>query len=132
MQLAYFYLNAENNKDMCVKTLDLMEVKIPRSHIEMDYRLLYDVGNMYYAAGAYDKFSQIAKEIEPIALKMLNSDQSSLRSPYNAYRMLEDIYINTKQYSKAVDILSRLQVMYPDDPGIKAEIDRINQMSKKM
>jgi tetratricopeptide (TPR) repeat protein len=129
MSLAIYYLNEANNKDMCIKTLDMMEKKIPRSHIEIDYRQLYNIGNIYYSAGAYDKFAQIAKEVEPIALKNLSSDATSLKSPYNSYRILEDIYVNLKEYNKAVNLLSKLQAAYPDDPGIKAEIDKLNEMS---
>ncbi|MDP4172910.1 MAG: DUF2723 domain-containing protein [Bacteroidota bacterium] len=129
MSLAIYYLNEANNKDMCIKTLDMMEKKIPRSHIEADYRQLYNIGNIYYSAGAYDKFAQIAKEVEPIALKNLSTDATSLKSPYNSYRILEDIYINLKEYNKAVNLLSKLQAAYPDDPGIKAEIDKLNEMS---
>jgi len=128
IRLAYYYLNVEKNDDMCVKTLDKMEQVIPRSVVDIDYRFLYDIGNLYYAAGAMDKYKDIAADVEKEASKHLDVTANDLQSPYNAYSILERTYMNLKEYDKAISILEKLQIYFPNAGGIKSEIQQIQQM----
>ncbi len=130
INLAYYYKNVVNDNAMCVKTLDMMEKEIPRSVVEMDYRILYDVANIYYSAGAIDRFKQLTSDIEPIALQNLNISMEDLQSPYNSFSMLERIYVNLKEYDKAIGILQKLQNMMPNAGGVQQEIDRLKQMEQ--
>jgi hypothetical protein len=41
---------------------------------------------------------------------------------------LERLYVNQKEYDKAINILQRLQNMIPNAGGLQAEIQRIEQM----
>ena len=41
-----------------------MEKRIPRSVIDTDYGFLFNVGNLYYAAGAVDRYKTLAYEVE--------------------------------------------------------------------
>ena len=54
-----------------MQTLDGMEKYIPREIIPMDYEILFEVGNMYYNAGAQKQYKEIAGEVEKEALKRL-------------------------------------------------------------
>jgi hypothetical protein len=128
--LAGYYLNDEHNNKACIETLDLMERKIPGSVIDTDYRFLYGVGNLYYAAGANDKFKAIAKEVEKTALRNLNIQGEDIQSTYN-YNMLESIYINLKEYDKAIWVLQRLQSAFPDAKNIQAEIEKVKQIKQQ-
>ncbi|MDR3628067.1 MAG: DUF2723 domain-containing protein [Ignavibacteriaceae bacterium] len=130
LELAYYYHSVENNNVMCVNVLDAMEKKIPQSVVPTDYRLLYDVGNLYSQAGALDKYRKVANEIIPQAMENLNDiTMDDLSSPYNPYSMLERIYINLKEYDKAIEILQRLQSALPNAGGVQEEINRIKQIS---
>ena len=94
----------------------------------MDYRLLYNVGNIYYLAGDYDKFKQIANEVIPSAKANLKNSVYETSSPFNSFSMLTDIYIKMKEYGNAIDILNQLKSYYPNDPGLDREIQRVKQM----
>jgi hypothetical protein len=130
LELAYYYHSVQNDNTMCVKVLDEMEKKIPSSVVQTDYRLLYDVGNLYSQAGAIDKYRKVANAIIPQAMEKLSDITiDDLSSPYNPYSMLERIYINLKEYDKAVEILQRLQSALPQAGGVQEEINRIKQIS---
>lgn len=126
---AYYQTSLQDNK-MALRTLNIMEEKIPHEIISMDYRLLYNVGNIYYNAGNYDKFKQIALEVIPSAKANLKNSVYETNSPFNSFSMLTDIYIKLKEYNKAVDILNQLKSYYPNDPGLQKEIERVKQMGK--
>ncbi|MGA9295752.1 MAG: DUF2723 domain-containing protein, partial [Ignavibacteriaceae bacterium] len=128
VRLAAYYQSSLQDNKMALRTLDVMEDKIPRENISMDYRLLYNVGNIYYMAGDYDKFKQIATEVIPSAKANLKNSVYETSSPFNSFSMLTDIYIKMKQYGNAIDILNQLKSYYPNDPGLEREIERIKQM----
>ena len=128
VRLAYHFLNDEGNKAMCIKTLDVMGQKMPTNVVPMDYRFLYDVGNLYFNAGAIDKYKKMAGEIETEALKHLDESVESIQSPYNSFSILERTYLNLKEYDKAIDILQQLETMIPNAGGIQNEINRIKAL----
>jgi len=128
VRLAYYYLNTENNKEMCVQTLDEMFKKMPLDVVPMDYRFLFDVANLYYNCGAIAQYKKEAKVVERDALKNLDESLRDIQSPYNAFSILERLYVNQKEYDKAINILQRLQNMIPNAGGLQAEIQRIEQM----
>ncbi len=131
IRLAYHFLNDEKNKPMCIKTLDEMQQKMSSKVVPMDYRFLYDVGNLYYNAGDFSQYKQLTKEIEAEALKHLDESVSNIQSPYNSFSILERTYLNLKEYDKAIGILQKLQEMLPTAGGIQTEINRIKAMEGK-
>jgi hypothetical protein len=131
VSLASYYLNDAHDNKACIETLDLMEKRIPRSVFNTDYRFLYNICNIYYAAGANDQFKAIAKDVEKNALLRLDSPDLNMQSQLNPYSMLERIYVNLKEYDKAVGILEKLQSVYPDIKNIQPEINRLKQMKQE-
>ncbi|MCX6152200.1 MAG: DUF2723 domain-containing protein [Ignavibacteriales bacterium] len=127
LRLAVYYLYNEKNKEMCIKALDEMEKKIPADVVNMPYGLQFEMSNIYYAAGANDRYLKLARKIEKTALKQLETNPNDVSGYYNPYRVLSEIYDNLKEYKKAVDLFSQLQKLYPDDPGVKSELQK-NQM----
>ena len=127
-RLADYYLEAKHDSPKCIATLDQMERVIPRAHVPIDYRFLYEVGNVYYEAGAKDKFKQVARDVIPMALANMSNNPSQMQSPYNSYNILESLYIKLKEYDKAIDILNQLDVIYPGNAQIKQEIESIKRM----
>jgi hypothetical protein len=131
LELAYYYHSVQNDNTKCVNVLDAMDKYMPQSVVPMDYRLLYDVGNLYSQAGAVDKYRKVVDEIIPQAMENLNDvTMDDLSSPYNPYSMLERIYINLKEYDKAIDILQRLQNALPNAGGVQEEINRLKTLSQ--
>lgn len=127
IRLAVYYLN-NGDKKATVETLDLMNEKMPRDLLKIDYRILFDVANIYNGAGAKDRYEELAREIEKTALEQIKLNPTDVSSYYNPYRLLIDIYDNLEEYNKAADILSELQAMYPNDPMIKNEIERYRSL----
>jgi hypothetical protein len=128
--LAYNYLYDLHDNKSCIETLNLMEKRIPWSVIDTDYRFLYNVGNLYFAAGANDKFKEIANAVEKTAIQNLNVSAYDMQSPFNSYSMLEKIYINLKEYDKAIRLLQKLQNENPDIRNIQPEIERLKKMKQ--
>ena len=123
IRLALYYA-AQREDTKVIETLDMMESKIPRSVIEMDHRLLFDVGNVYRQAGAIEKYLEIAKDVEVYALKALELNPTDVSSFYNPYRLLLDIYEFTKQYDKSIDLLNKVKT-FSNDPSIDDMINRL-------
>ncbi len=128
MQLAVYYLYNEKNNAMCIKTLNEMEKKMPRNIVSMPYGLEFELSSMYFAAGAREQYIKMAREIEKVALKQLEDNPDNLTDYYNPYRVLSEIYSNLKEYKKAINLFTPLQRRYPDDPGLKAELDRYQRL----
>ena len=127
MHLSLYYLYNTRDNEMVVKTLDEMEKKLPRKLIPIDPRLLHDIGNIYMQAGAEDKAIEIGMEVEEYALRQLAENPRNFSGRYSPYVMLLEIYENSHQYKKAIDILRRLQQFAPNDPSI---ISKINELQK--
>jgi hypothetical protein len=130
VRLAVYYKET-GQKAMITETLDQAEKVIPRSHVPLDYRLLYDIGNLYNYAGEFNKYKAIADEVEKNALKAMEANPGDVQSYYNPYRLLIDIYTTTKQYDKAIGIFKRLQAMYPSDRSLDSEIIKLQNMKEQ-
>jgi Protein O-mannosyl-transferase TMEM260-like len=129
-RLADYYLESKEDSSMCTATLDQMEKIIPRSHIPMDYRFLYEVGNLYYSAGAFNKFKEVSKDVISIAKSDLDESVHNLNSPYNAFNILENVYVKLKEYDNAIDVLNQLESYFPGNQQIKQEINRLERMKR--
>ncbi|MGE5679434.1 MAG: DUF2723 domain-containing protein, partial [Bacillota bacterium] len=129
MRLAIHYLYSEQNKEMALQSLDRMQQIIPRDVIKMPYGLLYEISNIYYAAGGIKQYEPLAREIEKVALKQLDTNPGDVNSYYSPYRVLTDVYGNLKEYKKAADIWARIQQMYPNDPTVKSELEKYRALA---
>jgi Protein O-mannosyl-transferase TMEM260-like len=127
MRLAIYYVNNGKNK-LAVNALDLMDEKLPRDIIKMDLALEYEIANVYYVAKAMKQYKNYASEIEEKALVQLDNNSNDVQSYYNPYRILIDTYQNLKDYPKLLDIWQRIQSMYPNDPNVKANVERYKRM----
>jgi hypothetical protein len=48
----------------------------------------------------------------------------------NPYRVLLEIYEVRGEYGKSLDLLKELQNQFPNDPGLRAQIDRVEDQIK--
>jgi len=128
IRLALYYIGNGNQKDKAVEVLDLMEKKMPRSIMPVDYRYMFDIGNIYYSAGGIKQYTEIAKEVEKEALKAIEDNPSDASSYYNPYRILMEIYQKQNDYDNSIKLLKKLQLIYPNDPSLQDQIDKLNAM----
>jgi len=95
-----------------------MSDKISTEVIQIDYRLLSQIGSIYYESGNYAKFEETSKQVEQGALNSLNNNPSDLY----AFRVLLDLYQNLNDNYKLLGLWERIAKLYPGDPNVKANI----------
>jgi hypothetical protein len=128
-RLAYYYTQHKQN-DLAVAALDDMEKTIPEKLFPMDLGLYYQIANVYEAAGAHDKFMRMASEVEKRSWGQINSNQADIQSPYSPYRVLMYLYEDIHAYSKLVNLWKKIEEIYPNDPSVKANIQRYTALAK--
>ena len=132
MALANYYLSVLGDKQNCINSLNVMEQRIPRSHCEMDYRLLFNLATLYYNSGDIATFKTIANEIEPVALQKLAENPRNVNSYYNPYVILKILYENLGEYNKELDIISRMEIVAGNAPELQAEKMRIQKLKDSL
>ncbi len=132
MRLALHYLYEAKNNEMVIKTLDKMEEKIPRDNIEMDYRLLHDIGSLYYSAGEMEQYLDVTADVEREAWKRIEENPADLSNQrYSPYLMLKEIYENLGQYNKLVDLFLRLKAVAPNDPNVNSMLEQYRKLAEQ-
>jgi tetratricopeptide (TPR) repeat protein len=96
----------------------------------MDNGLLFEVANLYLYAGDQEKFAEISADVEARAWADLELNPEDVQSYYNPYRLLIEIYENSEQYDKLLDLWQRLEAMFPNDPTVKSNIEKYKQMTQ--
>ncbi len=130
VRLALQYFNVEKNTEKALKVLDRMEEVMPLKGISFDWRLASDVMSIYSRLGVDEKRNIYADYLEKECWKMINNNQANLDSYYNPYRVLLEIYDGNKNYEKAIEVLNRIAVFYPNDPSIKQRIAELQALQK--
>lgn len=131
IRLALYYLYSAKDYDKTVQVLDKMDENIPRKLIPIDYRLLNDIANAYYGAGAKDRYEELAREIEAEALKSIEAEPMNVSGDYNPYFVLKQIYDNLGEYDKFLELLQRLKKLIPNDPSIDRMIDDYTKLAQR-
>ncbi|PIW69330.1 MAG: DUF2723 domain-containing protein [Ignavibacteriales bacterium CG12_big_fil_rev_8_21_14_0_65_30_8] len=117
LKLAMFYLDT-NQRSKVTEILNAMNEKISTDVINIDYRLLAQIGNVYFQSGNYDKFKELSVKVENEALNSLENNPKDLYS----FRVLLDLYQNLNDNKKLLALWERIEQLYPGDPGVKANI----------
>jgi tetratricopeptide (TPR) repeat protein len=129
MRLAVYYRSIGDNQSL-ITTLDDMNEKLPYKVLDMDNGLLFEVANLYLYAGDREKFAKLSADVEARAWADLELNPDDVQSYYNPYRLLIEIYENTEQYDKLLDLWQRLETMFPNDPTVKSNIQKYQQMTQ--
>ncbi|MBX3008793.1 MAG: DUF2723 domain-containing protein [Melioribacteraceae bacterium] len=129
IRLAIHYLNGEKNTQKVIETLGMMEQKIPRNIISMDYRIKHDVANLYNMTGDKEKYNEFAEEVIEAAKDAIKLNPMDVSSWYNPYRLLLTHYENMGRYNDAIELLQQLKTYIPNDPGIDSLISSFRKMS---
>lgn len=132
IKLAIYYLYETGENEKVIKTLDKMQERLPREVLPIDHRILFDVANIYYEAGAFERYVEISAEVQIIAEKKLEENPTDFQSSYNPYRLLLDIYEKTGQYSKAIQLVDQIDSYLPGDPSVQSLRRRFERLSKSM
>jgi hypothetical protein len=130
LRLALHYMETKRDNEMAVKTLDMMEEKIPRKLVGMRYEIMSDLADLYRRAGNEEKFVELSLEVEEIALMRIKRNPQDFRREGNPYMILINIYESLKEYQKLVDLLKKLQVLIPNDPSIQNYIDKYERLAR--
>ena len=118
-----YYLDT-NQKTKVNEVLDYMNKKISSNVIEIDYRLLSQIGNIYYSAGNYAKFKEISAKVEKEALKSLENNPNDLY----AFRILLNLYQNLNDNYKLLGLWENISKLYPGDQNVKANIKKYKRL----
>jgi hypothetical protein len=129
MRLAVNYRSSGDNQKL-IATLNDMNEKLPYKVLGMDNGLLFEVANLYFYAGDKERFSEISADVEARALADLEKNPDDVQSYYNPYRLLIEIYENTEQYDKLLALWQKLENMFPNDPTVKSNIEKYQQMTQ--
>jgi len=127
MRLAVYYRSIGDNQSL-ISTLNDMNEKLPYKVLNMDNGLLFEVANLYLYAGDQEKFAEISADVEARAWADLELNPDDVQSYYNPYRLLIEIYENSEQYDKLLDLWQRLETMFPNDPTVKSNIEKYQKM----
>ncbi len=128
MRLAVYYRSVGDNQNL-ISTLNDMNEKLPYKVLGMDNGLLFEVANLYFYAGEREKFAEISSDVEVRALADLEKNPEDVQSYYNPYRLLIEIYENTEQHDKLLALWQKLETMFPNDPTVKSNIEKYQQMT---
>ncbi len=124
------YFTGHRQSDKAVRVMDYMQNKIPMDYDNADYRVLFDISNIYYAARRMDKYKEFASYVEKKALQRIGSNPREITSFYNPYTLLLQVYENLEEYDKAIDILNKLKVFYQNDPTIEQLLTKYQSLRK--
>ena len=128
-RLASYYITVTHENGKAIETLDRMQRLIPPGVIEMDFRFLYSIANLYSSAGADQRFRALADTIEPLALNQTRITPMDFEGFYSPYRILLDIYDKKGEYLKAAGILERVDSLSPGNAQIRKEIERYKMLA---
>ncbi|HUN66590.1 MAG TPA: DUF2723 domain-containing protein [Bacteroidota bacterium] len=131
MMLATDYLYAANNRNLCLATLKRADQVIAPSVVKMDFNQQYQMALFYNEAGDHQRYLDMSKEIEQQLTARVNNHPADNNEAVRDYEILKDIYEQTGQYAKVLEVLEALRVSYPDDPGLKREIDRFKILNSQ-
>jgi hypothetical protein len=130
IRLALYYLEEEKDNTKALATLNLMEEKLPRNVVEIEYYILSNLAALYHKAGDNKTFLQLSSEVEQKALAMIDANPYDYKSETNPYLVLLGIYEDLGQYNKLVELLSRLRTL-TGDQSLTPLINRYEKLAAK-
>ncbi len=131
VRLALYYLYVKKDKKKVIEILDMMNKKMPKEIIPIDYRFENDIANIYFSAGNVDKYKYYARDVEKYALAEIEANPLNVTSEYNPYFILKQIYDNLGEYDKFLDVLQKLKGAAPNDPAVDRMIKEYQDLAKK-
>ncbi|MDT8322509.1 MAG: hypothetical protein RRA94_00255, partial [Bacteroidota bacterium] len=130
MGLAQIMAQENGNIDGAKAVLDTMEDVMPSAYHRFDESLRTDLANFYIMVGDTAEYLKIGEEMEEYFISQLDTDDPGNNpTGRNAYIFLLNYYDASGRYEDGINLLRRLQGMYPQDQGIQ---EQINALQRKM
>lgn len=124
LYLAYNY-SYKDDKAKVNEVLDRMNSIFPHEVIAFNYMIMYDMCMLYLKAGNRTAFDKYSPYVEQKAIEAMAANPNDVKSYWNPYRMLMDIYEARGDNQKALDIMYKLDRLMPNSPEIKMKIDSL-------
>ncbi|MCB2206347.1 DUF2723 domain-containing protein [bacterium] len=128
MGLAQIMAQENGDVEGARKVLDTMEEVMPSEYHRFDKSLRTDLANFYIMVGDTAKYLAIGNELEEYFKSQLDTDDPGNNpTGRNAYIFLLNYYEASERYQDAIDLLRRLETMYPNDSGVKQQISAMQR-----
>ena len=118
--LAVYDLNAEQKPDEAATVLRRMEQAVPWSSVPASLEETVDFAFVYQQAGMPDQFRSVVARADEQFQEAMRA--GAALNPY-VYGEMFQLYKAQHEYQKALNLLLTLQKQYPNDLGIKTQID---------
>lgn len=128
IRLSLHYLYVDKDKNKVIETLDMMEKKVPRHVIPMDYRIKHDVAKLYFNVGAMNQYKAFAKEVIAEAKKRLEINPRDFNNWYNPYDILITHYDNLGMYKEGLAVAEQLKSYIPNDSNVDQLVEHFKSM----
>jgi len=122
MMLATYREGSQGDRPGALRALERMEALIPSAKAPLDPYLKYDLAVLYNRLGRKDRFDDLATELEVSMKRAIAAGQADIRSRFNPFQVLLEIYDLRGEYVKSLELLKSIEQMVPNDPGIRARI----------
>jgi hypothetical protein len=129
LTLAYSYFD-DHDSVKTAEILDKMEANMPNKIVPMDYRIEYSVAMLYNDIGNKKKFDEMSSDVEIAARNEMKRNPNDIKSYYNPYRILLDIYEIRGDSQKSLEILYMIDKLSPNNPDIKAKIESLKNQNQ--
>jgi hypothetical protein len=117
-----YYSNIANKPEKALASLDRMEQLIPRKKIPMGWDLTASVASFYHRLGKLETYNELMAEVEPQCVSAIERGEYNLNAYENPFRVLLELYETRKENAKAIELLRKLQALYPNDPSLTQRI----------
>lgn len=128
-RLSYYYAD-RNDNDRAIATVNRMDQVISQKVFPIDWRLMADLAMFLHRVGETEQFERYAAELEKTCWLLIESGQGDVRTYWNPYRILLDLYEVQGRLSQALNVLSRLSASYPNDPSIQRRIAEVQEQMR--
>lgn len=130
IRLAEQYSRIQNRPDKAREVLKRMEEVVPIDVIPMqDWRYMVYLMRVYKENGDEEHFEKYAGLVESRANNQIGSETGDSRQ-FEPYQILLEVYDLRKDYASALDVLKKLEGMYPTDAEIKRRIQFYEEQLK--
>jgi hypothetical protein len=122
------YHTIRNENQLALESLNMMEERLPRNLVNIDFFVKYQLSDIYYRIGGIKEYNEIASELEAEAWSRIEQNPADA-GMWNPYRVLLDIYENTQNHSMSYEVWQRLARLYPTDPNVRNNVEKYKLLS---
>ena len=123
IMMATYREMSQGDRPGALEALERMESLIPRAKAPLDPYFQYQLAMLYNRLERKDRFNELATELEVSMKRAIAAGEADLRSRFNPFQVLLEIYDVRGDHASSLELLRSIQQMAPNDPGIKARID---------